>query len=526
MRTVSVYDPALARTRTAAQHLFFAATLLIALALLVGMPVARTSGLFWAGCAAVVTATLATVTVPWRALPHLAWIAIPTVDLVAVALLRADLMPTMAALAVLAGFPALWLGADFGRTGVAVAGAGGVLVFLLPGLGPDQVVQSEADWSRLLLWELQTAGLALLAHVVVVELRRRDLLGRTILNTVAAGVLVYNADDRLLLANGQARSIAERGGYDLAHPRRPGTLVWSADRQTPVVGDEQALGRACGSERLHDTVEWLGPLHDLTAAGWHARRMHDDDGRVLGTVVVCHDLTALLSARRSQEQFLGTVSHELRTPLTSIVGYVDVAESLSSADDQLLRRSLAAIRRNSDQLATLVAQLLDETHDHPQPHQELVDLSVLLLAALERWRGACDDLGLRLVADVGDDVLADVDPHQMTRVLDALVSNATKFTPAGGDVRVRLVCDQRHVQFEVADTGIGMSSADRAYAFDRFQRGDAARVGAIQGIGLGLQTVKRLVEAHHGTVDLDSEPGLGTTVRVRVPAARTGSLAC
>lgn len=521
MGTASASDPSLVRMRVAAQHVFLAITAVVAVAVVAGMPAARASQPFWAGSAIAVLATAATASLPWRLLPQGWWLLVPALDLVAIALLRVDLVPTMASIAVLTALPAIWLGADFGRTGVLVAGLGGLLVVLAALAGPAPVAPTGAELGRLLLWQLQTTGLALLAHAVVVELRRRDLLGRTILHAVGSGVVVYDGRGRLLLANAPARSIAERGGYDLARPGRTSDLVWRADGRTPVPADEQALPRAFRTEHLPDTMEWLGPPHDLSAVGWNARRMRDDDGRVLGTVVVCHDLTALLAARRSQEQFLGTVSHELRTPLTSIVGFVDVAESLVPADDRLLRRSLAAIRRSSDQLSGLVAQLLQATQERVEPRPELVDLSVLLAGVLDRWSAQCADLGLHLDADVDRDVVADVDPHQMARVVDALVSNATKFTPSGGDVRVRLSNGERHVLVEVADTGVGMSAADRDRAFDRFHRGDAARVEAVQGVGLGLQTVKRVVEAHDGTVVVDSAPGRGTTVTVRVPAART-----
>lgn len=525
MATISVHDPALVRARALTQHLFAGGTAVVVLSVLAGLPTARSSTLLWTGCAAVAVATLLATLLPWRRIDTSWWLVVPCLDLVAVGLIRADLLPGMAAIGVLAALPAIWLGGEFGRRGVALAALGGAFLFFVPALGPGPLILASSDWSRLLLWEMQTAGLALFAHVVAVELRRRDLRGRAILNSVVSGVAVYDVRGRLLLANAPARTLAELGGYDLAQPDRPGLRVRAADGSTPVPGPEQALARACRAEHLPETLEWLGPDHQLSAVGWSARRMYADDGTVLGTVVVCHDLTVALAARRSQEQFLGTVSHELRTPLTSIVGFVDVAESLSSEDDLALRRSLAAIRRNSDQLADRVVQLLSAAEETTEVRPERTDLSVLLGSALARWQTLCGELGLRLESDCGEDLHADVDPHQIVRVVDALISNATKFTASGGGVRVRLCGEAGHLRLEVADTGVGMTAHDRDRAFDRFHRGDAARVAAVQGVGLGLQTVKRVVEAHRGTVVVDSEPGRGTTVTVRVPAARRSSLA-
>lgn len=529
----SGHQPAdLSRTRVVAQHLFGACTAVVAVFVLVGLPEARTAVTFWLGCALVVATALAGVGLRRWAPAHPAAIALPALDLVAVGLMRAELMPTMAALSILLVIPALGLGVEHGRAGVILAGAGGLVVFALPAAAGAPVLSTAADVGRLLLQELQTAGLALFGHLAATELRgrgrrldaelrlsrRRELMGRAIINGVGSGVVVYDATGRLITANAEARSVAEAGGYDLDRPDLPGTRVWAQDGAGAVPAEQQALGRVLHVEHLADTLEWVGPPHDPTPVAWNARRMYDGSA-LLGTVVVCHDLTASFSARRSQEQFLGTVTHELRTPLTSIVGFLDVVESVSPGDDPVLRKSLDAIRRNSQQLDERVAQLLRVAEASPELRLERQDLCSLVLAAVERWRVRCGEHGLHLVGTGDPGVTVDVDPHQLGRVVDALLSNASKFTPPGGDVRVRVNARDGVAELVVSDTGIGMSDHDRERVFDRFHRGDAARVGAVRGLGVGLQTTKRIVEAHGGTVTLASESDIGTTVTVRLPAA-------
>lgn len=522
----------LTRTRAAAQLIFTACTAVVGVFVVVGLPASRTAVSFWVGAALVgATGPL------WFALRdrpgHRAWLLVPVLDLLGVAVMRAELLPDMAALSILLVIPALWLGVERGRVGIVLAGLGGLASFTFPALAGTPVLSTAADVGRLLLQELQTAGLALFGHLAATELRtrgrrldaelalsrRRELMGRAVVNGVGTGVVVYDDAGRLVSANAEARAIAEAAGYDLDRPGAPGTHVWRQDR-TAVPTHEQALVRVLRSEHLPDTLEWVGPPHDLTPVGWNARRMYDD-ATLLGTVVVCHDLTATFSARRSQEQFLGTVTHELRTPLTSIVGFVDVASSLSPGDDAVLRRSLDAIRRNSERLDERVAQLLDVAEARPEVRLERADLGDLVLAAVDRWRGRCGDLGLHLGGTCDAGVLVDVDPHQLRRVIDALMSNACKFTPPGGDVRVRVAQGGGAGLLLVSDTGIGMSEHDLDRVFDRFQRGDAARVGAVQGMGLGLQTVKRVVEAHAGSVRVASESAVGTTVTVRLPLVGT-----
>lgn len=529
----------LTRTRVVVQRLFAIGTAVVAILILIGLPEARTAVTFWAGCALVVVAMLATLALSPVPFAHPAWMLVPVLDLLAVALLRAELLPHMANLSILLVIPALWLGIERGRLGVVVSGIGGLVVFLMPAVDGIAVLGSTADVSRLLLQELQTAGLALFGHLAALELRsrgrrldaelrlsrRRELMSRAVLNGVGSGVVVYDAAGRVISANAQARTIAETGGYDLEHPEVAGSQVWQQDGSdpVPVPGERQALVRALDVEHLADTLEWLGPQHDLTPVGWNARRMYDE-GTLLGTVVVCHDLTSSFSARRSQEQFLGTVTHELRTPLTSIVGFVDVVESLAAQEeDALLRRSLEAIRRNSEELDARVAQLLTLADSRPELRVERRDLGELVLAALDRWWARCDDLGLSLTGSVDSVVEVDVDPHQLRRVVDALLSNSSKFTPPGGDVRVRVVTSERVAVLVVSDTGIGMTDHDRERVFDRFHRGDAARVGAVRGMGVGLQSTKRIVEAHGGTVVIASESDIGTTVTVRLPMVLTES---
>ncbi|SDC19281.1 sensor histidine kinase [Nocardioides lianchengensis] len=530
-------QPESVRIRLSAQRFFAVSSVVVATCVVVGVPAARTAPTFWAGWVLVVLATVLLEGLHRFRAPD-GWSAlVPVLDVLAVALLRAELMPTMAGLAVLVVVPALWLGVAHGRAGIVVAGLGGLVVFTLPVLASTEALSTAANVGRFLLQQLQTAGLAFFGHRAATELRhrrhrlddelraarRRELIGRAVLQGVGSGVIVYDAAGRLLAANELARAISENGGYDLARPDLPGRRVWQQDGVAPVPPDRQVLGRATSEEHVPDTLEWLGPPHDLTPVGWNARRMHDQDGSVLGTVVVCHDLTTSFRARRSQEQFLGTVTHELRTPLTSIVGYVDVAESLIPPEDALLRRSMAAIRRNSEELSERVAQLLSTADSRPELREEEVDLGDLVASLAGRWQRRCADLGVRLHCSFDDDVPAAVDPHQVARVVDALLSNAAKFTPPGGDVRLRVVQDGRTAALVVSDTGIGMAPADLDRAFDRFQRGDAARVGAVQGLGLGLGLVRRIVEAHRGTVTMHSEARVGTTVTARFPLA-VGSL--
>ena len=115
------------------------------------------------------------------------------------------------------------------------------------------------------------------------------------------------------------------------------------------------------------------------------------------------------------------------------------------------------------------------------------------------------------------------DRSHLQRVLENLLSNALKFTPPGGRVRLRVACDDRNVTFSISDTGIGMSVEDQERLFTRFFRSPTATSMAIQGTGLGLSIVKKIVDDHHGTISVESAPDAGTTVTFTIPLIPTNA---
>jgi signal transduction histidine kinase len=226
----------------------------------------------------------------------------------------------------------------------------------------------------------------------------------------------------------------------------------------------------------------------------------------------------LREADRLKDEFVALISHDLRTPLTSIMGYVELVLDESLPED--VRRHLEVVDRNSERLLRLVNDLLFVARLEAGE----LDLQPVELDLAHVARQAVVEAGPRAEAKAIDLRCAAVDVPtiaadrgRMFQLLDNLISNAIKFTPAGGrvDVSVERVADA--VRLEVADTGIGIPADDQRRLFDRFFRARAARDRQIPGSGLGLYISRAIVVAHGGRIDAESTTGIGTRFSIELP---------
>ena len=284
--------------------------------------------------------------------------------------------------------------------------------------------------------------------------------------------------------------------------------------------------------------------------------IHDSRREVTGTAVIARDIThmkrqqsqlqALLAKERVaradaeeaqralaeqnerlreldrlKDEFISLVSHELRTPLTSIRGYLELL--LDGGAGELTEdqgRFLAVVDRNSKRLMQLVGDLLFLAQvEAGKLALELgeVDLEHLAAECVEAAKPIADEKRIELTASVEPVPPMLGDRGRLSQVLDNLVSNALKFTGEGGEVCVRVFRRGGEAVVEVADNGMGIAPDEQEQLFDRFFRSTEATDRAIPGTGLGLTIAKAIVERHEGTIEVESSPGEGTTMRVRVP---------
>jgi signal transduction histidine kinase len=226
---------------------------------------------------------------------------------------------------------------------------------------------------------------------------------------------------------------------------------------------------------------------------------------------------------RVKDEFVATLSHELRTPLNAIFGWAQILrEGGISADDRA--QGLEVIERNARMQTQMIEDLLDVSRiasGKLRLEMRRFDLAVAARAALETIRPAAEARGLTLEAPL-DGAEAPIlgDPARMQQVLWNLLTNAVKFTPRGGRIRVELRRAETDVVVAVADTGAGIRPEFMPFLFERFHQADSSTTRRYGGLGLGLALVRDLVELHGGTVAAHSDgEGRGTTFAVRLPLA-------
>jgi PAS domain S-box-containing protein len=248
---------------------------------------------------------------------------------------------------------------------------------------------------------------------------------------------------------------------------------------------------------------------------------YEGNGDLRGFVKIGTDVTERAAAEQLKDEFVALVSHELRTPLSSIIGYLEVLSDDSTGPLTARQRQfLDVVDRNARRQLRLVSDLLFLSQvdaGRVRLHLEYVDVAELAKAAIEAAQPRAMTGGVTLQLEADDATMLRGDPDRLGQVIDNLLTNAIKFTPADGVVDLRVTGNTDTVAIEVSDTGVGIPAAEQGQLFTRFFRASTATSRAIPGIGLGLTIVKAIVEAHRGTGSLASAEGNGTTFRIYLP---------
>jgi two-component system, OmpR family, phosphate regulon sensor histidine kinase PhoR len=236
-------------------------------------------------------------------------------------------------------------------------------------------------------------------------------------------------------------------------------------------------------------------------------------------LLIARDVTTRRRLELIRRDFVANVSHELRTPLASIRAMAETLQDGALSDHNVSDRFLGTIVKETERLARIAEDLLvlSDAESH-QPIKEAVDVSEMVELVVSRSRPQAEKAGLTMTDEIEAGLALQGNRDQIEQVLVNLVDNAIKYTGEGGSVHVAAEREGETVTVRIRDTGIGIMSEDLPRIFERFYRVDKARSRQSGGTGLGLSIVRHIIEAHGGTVSVESEYGRGSTFSFRLPA--------
>lgn len=253
---------------------------------------------------------------------------------------------------------------------------------------------------------------------------------------------------------------------------------------------------------------WREPLADVRGAD-------------LGSLVLLREPGAGLPAQGAFLEFLSHISHELKSPLNTIRSYAEMLMDGSIEEAETRKEFFNVITEESCRLAKLVDNLLDLSKIDAgalAPERSRLRPDSLLNELVRAAEPQARSKGLELQAEVPTNLPSAFGDKDLVAVaISNLISNAIKYTPAGGRIAVRARAEEETLVVEVQDSGIGIPRDEQKKVFEKFYRGSGRDVRQQSGTGLGLALAQQIIRLHGGTLRLDSEPGKGTTFRIDLP---------
>lgn len=342
-----------------------------------------------------------------------------------------------------------------------------------------------------------------------------------IIQSMADALIAVDADAKVVAFNAEAEVMAGRDVADVMG-RPISEVIHVVDSQGEAVSlpiydlSEGSVGSVFLERSRRSPI----PVAVTSAV------LRDENGEVAGGVAVLRDMTREREVERMKSDFLSNISHELRTPLTPIKGYADMLARKDVAPEKQ-RIFASGILESTVRLERIVGLLVDFTAleaGRLAPRARLIDMATLLERLSAEWsdRAAKHEFVAEIEPGL-DQVMGD--ERLLRRSIEEVIDNAVKFSPDGGEVR--LVARNRHangaagpnrIEVSITDQGIGIDPDDVARAFSDFHQLDASATRTYGGLGLGLAFVRRIVEAHDGTVEVDSAHTTGTRLIMRIPS--------
>lgn len=348
---------------------------------------------------------------------------------------------------------------------------------------------------------------------------------RSLLEAAPDPTVIVDAAGVILLVNDRVQAVFGHSREELVG-RRLDALAPAGVREETMAGFEEYVANP--SDVPMGTFRQLVSQHrdgSTIPVELSMSPLWTEEGLIVSVALrdVSERLQMQAESQRLRDDVIATVSHELRTPLTSIIGYAELMGDLDEFDmSRRARKLLGVIERNASRELQLVNDLLTMAFlddERLRMRRESLELAKVCRQVVEDQRLRARERALTLTYVGGDTAPVAGDFHRVVQVIENVVINSLKFTHAGGSVDIAISDHGAMGIIEVRDTGIGVSPEEQERLFERLYRSPRAIADQVPGAGLGLPIARAIVEAHGGWIELQSELGVGTVVRVALPHA-------
>ena len=342
------------------------------------------------------------------------------------------------------------------------------------------------------------------------EIERQKKQIETILLHMTDGVIAFNMEGKIIHINTPAMNLLK---------------LEQKDNSFEKIFNKLKLN--INLEKIIYLENWTSSEHRLTiedkCVNLFFVPFQDENNRQAGLIVVIQDITEHVKLDNMRKEFVADVSHELKTPITSIMGYADtLLEGEYDKDTQ--QKFLGVISSEARRMARLVTDLLTlSKYDSKKVKLEETefDLGELTKKCQERLKFEIEKKHQNVECFVTANVPpVSADKYGIERVVLNILSNAIKYTPENGKIKIYVGFVYNDAYIKIIDNGIGISEQDLTRIFDRFYRADKARTREMGGTGLGLSIAKEILDQNKGSIDIRSELGKGTEVIIRIPAKK------
>ncbi len=341
------------------------------------------------------------------------------------------------------------------------------------------------------------------------ERRRLD----SVLTHMTDGVIGTDRLGNIILINDMATNVLRTSTQDVMNRSILEVLHLDGNYTFRMLLEEQ-------NELLLDFSEQFGEAMLIRAEFSMIRR---ESGFISGLVCVLHDVTEKEKDEEERRQFVSNVSHELRTPLTSMRSYIEALIDGAWQDPDVAPMFLKVTQEETNRMIRMINDLLQLSRMDANKitlNTELVNLNELFNYVLDRFDMLLKDSDKQHKIKrefTKRAIWVDIDTDRMIQVLDNILNNAIKYSPAGGNITCRLLETHKNVVLSISDEGLGIPKQQLGKVFDRFYRVDKARSREMGGSGLGLAISKEAIKAHGGNIWVESEEGKGSTFFISLP---------